>query len=226
MWSEPLAVLETVGSAYSKVFFILFLAFWLFFFCNLITSVFVGRAMQTLGEEQDATIVRCIDAIFTAAELKTGDITWSEFNSMMNLPEMGELFKSINIDVSEARNLFHLLDADNVGILDHTELIDGCLRLRGPAKSLELSLLMVETNRMNQWSVKKMHHIESQIKSVLDRIGSLQGEEAHEPEEHGEDEDAMTGLPSVSVGKGGMVTYLPGANHEDTDKASELYPTA
>merc|ERR1712228_841234 len=77
-------------------------------------------------------------------------ITYEQFCQQIETEAMQEYFKSINVDPSEATVLYKLLDIDNSGGVDAEEMVNGCLRLRGGAKALDLSLLLYETTRMNQ----------------------------------------------------------------------------
>jgi len=63
---------------------------------------------------------------------------------------MREYFKAIDVDPSEAKGLFRLLDIDSSDALDAEEFLGGCLRLRGPAKALDVALLMHEVKNLNQ----------------------------------------------------------------------------
>lgn len=58
-----------------------------------------------------------------------------------------KVFKQLDLDVSEAKGLFQLLDTDRTGEIDADEFISGCCRLRGPAKALDLNLLKMQ-NRL------------------------------------------------------------------------------
>lgn len=44
----------------------------------------------------------------------------------------------------EARLLFDMLDADNSGEIQFTEFLSGCMRLQGPAKAIDMVLVMRE----------------------------------------------------------------------------------
>merc|ERR1712080_276550 len=45
-------------------------------------------------------------------------------------------------DIHQAKGLFDLLDQDGSGNVDTVEFVSGCLRLRGNAKALDMSLHM------------------------------------------------------------------------------------
>ena len=46
------------------------------------------------------------------------------------------------------------MDTSGNGDLDATEFVEGCMRLKGPARSIDVSLLMQEHKR--PWEVKLM----------------------------------------------------------------------
>eukprot|EP00927_Polykrikos_kofoidii_P029813 TRINITY_DN2570_c0_g1_i1.p1 TRINITY_DN2570_c0_g1~~TRINITY_DN2570_c0_g1_i1.p1 ORF type:complete len:651 (-),score=127.63 TRINITY_DN2570_c0_g1_i1:211-2163(-) len=170
-WIHPSDQLSKFGSPLLNLLYVLYTAFCVFAIMNVVTGVFVGQAMASAQEDQDVFMVKNINGVFKKTELTSGQITWEEFSKLIHEREMVELFKAINIDVSEAMSLFRLLDVNELGVLDHEEFMTGCLRLRGPAKSLELSLLMRETDRIHQWSSKKFLNIESLLGTIISTIG-------------------------------------------------------
>eukprot|EP00929_Paragymnodinium_shiwhaense_P002255 TRINITY_DN10245_c0_g1_i1.p1 TRINITY_DN10245_c0_g1~~TRINITY_DN10245_c0_g1_i1.p1 ORF type:complete len:593 (+),score=164.89 TRINITY_DN10245_c0_g1_i1:204-1982(+) len=165
-WSVTLSVFMDEGHYMMATAYVFFIAACVFVLLNVLTAIFTGHALLALQEDQDAMIVRDIDLLFQKGELYTGDINWQEFQSMLDMKEMVHLFRALNIDVSEARQLFRLLDTDNVGVVDYNEFIHGCLRLRGPAKSLELVLLMKDSSMMNAWTTKKLNMLSAEVQSV------------------------------------------------------------
>jgi len=64
------------------------------------------------------------------------------------MPNMLHYFEAIDVNPSEAKGLFSLLDLDNSGTIDAEEFLAGCIRLRGPAKALELALLVQQVERL------------------------------------------------------------------------------
>merc|ERR1711948_197480 len=69
-------------------------------------------------------------------------ITWDAFKGKLHTPAMLDYFKTIDVDPSEGRGLFDLLDVDDSGTVDASEMVNGFLKLRGPAKALDIALLM------------------------------------------------------------------------------------
>eukprot|EP00929_Paragymnodinium_shiwhaense_P100063 TRINITY_DN620_c0_g1_i4.p1 TRINITY_DN620_c0_g1~~TRINITY_DN620_c0_g1_i4.p1 ORF type:complete len:613 (+),score=169.42 TRINITY_DN620_c0_g1_i4:96-1841(+) len=165
-WSLAMNIFIEEGDYMMAFAYVVFVAGCLFVLMNVVTAIFTGQAMLSMQDDQDAMIVKDIDMLFQKGELHSGDITWDEFQSMLSVPEMVHLFKALNIDVSEARQLYRLLDTENVGVVDYNEFISGCLRLRGPAKSLELVLLMKDSGLMNAWTEKKLNMLSAELQSV------------------------------------------------------------
>eukprot|EP00425_Heterocapsa_triquetra_P044336 CAMPEP_0195081072 /NCGR_PEP_ID=MMETSP0448-20130528/22630_1 /TAXON_ID=66468 /ORGANISM="Heterocapsa triquestra, Strain CCMP 448" /LENGTH=114 /DNA_ID=CAMNT_0040114075 /DNA_START=69 /DNA_END=410 /DNA_ORIENTATION=- len=77
-------------------------------------------------------------------------MTWEHFMSLLDRPEMRNYFQALELDTSEARGLFRLLDIDNSGTINAEEFLHGCLRFRGPAKALDLALIMREVRRTSR----------------------------------------------------------------------------
>lgn len=77
------------------------------------------------------------------------EMAWSEFNSKLELPEMVCYFDFLDVDQSDARALFTLIDTDNSGTVNCEEFLNSCLRLKGPAKALDHQILMREVGEIS-----------------------------------------------------------------------------
>merc|ERR1719253_1568637 len=78
------------------------------------------------------------------------------------------------MDISGAGLLFHLLDNNNDGKLSYEEFVNGVLRLRGPAKSIELSMLVKDYGFSNEMLIKKTTAVESKIVSVMGMLKRIE----------------------------------------------------
>jgi hypothetical protein len=133
----------------------LYIAFALLALMNVVTGVFVENALKNATDEQETFMVQHARALFQKCDRdSTGRMSWDEFQSQMNDPEMKLYFNVIEVDVEEACELFRLLDIDKSGEVDYEEFLNGCLRLRGNAKAIDLVTMMLE-NRMqfHSWSL-------------------------------------------------------------------------
>jgi len=169
-WDEAVKPVISDVSPFMGVVFCCYILGVVFAMMNVVTGVFVEQAIRTAQQDKDQYMTSHIsDLFFTPDHNRV--ITWEEFRKKMNCNEMQEYFKSINVDPNEARGLFDLLDVDGNGEVDAHELINGCLRLRGGAKALELSLLMQETLRM--FSKMSRHHtnVERDLAYICCKLG-------------------------------------------------------
>merc|ERR1712130_839919 len=89
----------------------------------------------------------------------------------------------MGIDATEGEGLFRLLDADGNGSLRAEELVEGCLRIRGEARALELSVLTHLTN-----------DVRTQQKTMQEMIQELL---EHEVRSHKGDSYEKDSLPKV-----------------------------
>eukprot|EP00405_Crypthecodinium_cohnii_P029335 CAMPEP_0206507074 /NCGR_PEP_ID=MMETSP0324_2-20121206/57269_1 /ASSEMBLY_ACC=CAM_ASM_000836 /TAXON_ID=2866 /ORGANISM="Crypthecodinium cohnii, Strain Seligo" /LENGTH=259 /DNA_ID=CAMNT_0053997175 /DNA_START=146 /DNA_END=925 /DNA_ORIENTATION=+ len=74
----------------------------------------------------------------------SGFLTWDKFKATLDSDEMGMYFEAMDLDIDEAEDLFRLLDADGSGEVDFDEFVNGCFRLRGSAKAIDLAAFMAE----------------------------------------------------------------------------------
>lgn len=135
------------------VLFSLYIAFAVLALLNVITGVFVESALLHAKADKDQFILNNVRELFRDmgdGNLHDAEMTWDAFNSKLCRPEMKTYFEAIDLDPSEARGLFRLLDLDGSGTVNAEEFLNGCLRLRGPAKALDLSLIMLEMCRMQR----------------------------------------------------------------------------
>jgi hypothetical protein len=96
-------------------------------------------------------MVDCLWEVFNIEKLpNNGRISYFEFVNHLENVQMKSYFKSVDLDISEAKNLFRLLDVDDCGSIQAEDFVMGCLRLRGSAKAIDLATLMLETRRYHR----------------------------------------------------------------------------
>lgn len=140
--------------------FSLYIAFALLAMMNVVTGVFVESALLSAKVDKDIYMVNHVRDLFAETDkAHTGYITLKDFESMLDHVQMQEYFKAMDLATSEAAGLFKLLDIDNDGHILAEEFLSGCMRLRGPAKALDLAILMKETRRMVQRLARLEGHL-------------------------------------------------------------------
>lgn len=154
-WKELAAPLWQVGAHY-YILFLFYIAFIVFAVLNVLTGIFVDQAMQMAALDRDNVIhealeredsfARNMKELFSSVDKDgSGQISWSEFKKHVNDKNVQSYFAAMELDVSDAKQLFTLLDNNGNKTLEIGEFIDGCTRLKGGAKSMDLITLMEDT---------------------------------------------------------------------------------
>merc|ERR1712203_663726 len=81
---------------------------------------------------------------------------------------MNDLLEALEITAFDARSMFKLLDRDGSGNIDIEEFCDGCLRLKGEAKSFDIQCLIYESQRLITKTTALMGHLEESITDLKD----------------------------------------------------------
>eukprot|EP00747_Dinoflagellata_sp_TGD_P096135 gnl/TRDRNA2_/TRDRNA2_166737_c1_seq3.p1 gnl/TRDRNA2_/TRDRNA2_166737_c1~~gnl/TRDRNA2_/TRDRNA2_166737_c1_seq3.p1 ORF type:complete len:657 (+),score=112.12 gnl/TRDRNA2_/TRDRNA2_166737_c1_seq3:50-1972(+) len=147
-WRDAMIPLsDSVSSAVALVY-CFYIAVSVLAILNVITGIFVEGAMLSAKKDKDSYMLRVVKDMLLSAGNK--QMSLPEFEKQLNKPQMKDYFRSIDVDPSEAEGLFRLIDMNGDGTISSEEFINGCLRLRGPAKALDLALLMYDTKRLHR----------------------------------------------------------------------------
>lgn len=150
-WNDMVAPLIQDVSPLVGIIYCCYVVFCLLAVMNVITGIFVSTALRAAKEDQDNYTITHLNNLFNVLDsTKAGVVSRGDFKKHLRTKEMRELFQSIDLDPTEADCVFKLLDMNNSGYLNYNEFLNGCLRLRGSAKSLDLLLLLRETTRQYQ----------------------------------------------------------------------------
>lgn len=177
-WSEALAPLLSCVSMLMGPLFVLYIAFAVLALMNSLTGVFVEAALRSAKQDNDFFIMsNLLELFLDSVGNFDGTLTLAKFEEQLDNPQMLEYFRAIDVDLGEARNVFRLLDLDGSGTLNAESFLSGCLRLRGPAKSLDVMLLMREVRDIAsdlQTHAGRTERLLAEVtKDLSRRIGSL-----------------------------------------------------
>mmetsp|Transcript_32291 Transcript_32291/g.70663 ORF Transcript_32291/g.70663 Transcript_32291/m.70663 type:complete len:749 (+) Transcript_32291:61-2307(+) len=128
------------------VAFAAYIAFALLALMNVVTGVFVQTALNSAKDEEDAFVTSQIVGLFNRDFKEDGDgmITLKEIHDILNDPHRAKEWRSINVTSDQVTCLFELLDVFGTGSIKFDEFLNGCLRLNGSAKSVDLQTVMQE----------------------------------------------------------------------------------
>lgn len=166
-WNDLSLPLEPISPIMSLIF-ALYIAFAVLAMMNVVTGVFVESALGSAREDREREVIHAVRKIFNMGDQnKNGVLSWNEFAATLEDPLNMRYFNTIGINSSEARGLFNLLDADDSGSISVQEFIQGCLRLRGQAKAIDLATLIYMTKRMVYWLQERLDYVEHSLETLL-----------------------------------------------------------
>lgn len=178
-WSEPAELLRAVDTKYPlyEVVFASFILFTLFAMLNVITGFFCENAREKASSDREHMIqeqmsdrkryLKEVKALFCEIDAD-GDnmLSLDELEQTMKNASVKAYLSSMQIDVSQVWDIFKLLDDDGSGTINVEEFADGCLRLRGQAKSLDIAFLKFEVLKLQKKMQSFMSFVDAQFGQV------------------------------------------------------------
>ncbi|CAK9020399.1 unnamed protein product [Durusdinium trenchii] len=153
-----------------EIYFIVFgfyVAFCTVGLLNVVTGIFVDSAVTTRTEDEVVDAFKDemnnrqqeVRRIFQEAvgEEDTNDqddapkkpmLTFDQLKEQLDNPWVKAYFSGLDIDPNEAAIIFTLMDTDHNGRVTIDEFIDGTMKLKGSAKSVDMLLLMSLTRQV------------------------------------------------------------------------------
>lgn len=144
-WDEVAQPLLREISPTMGALFVLYIAFMVLAVMNVVTGVFVQSVRERASKERDRNAVFRIRQIFQRLdEDGTGMLSWETLSESFKDEAVLNTFSTLGVEREDLRVLFKLLDFDFSGVINAEEFFQGCLRLRGPAKALDVVLILQE----------------------------------------------------------------------------------
>eukprot|EP00927_Polykrikos_kofoidii_P046924 TRINITY_DN4102_c0_g1_i1.p1 TRINITY_DN4102_c0_g1~~TRINITY_DN4102_c0_g1_i1.p1 ORF type:complete len:723 (-),score=118.73 TRINITY_DN4102_c0_g1_i1:59-2227(-) len=153
-WGDYYEVMQDL-STMTKSLYMLYMSFAIVAAMNVVTGIFVECAMRTSEKDREFVIqeelhekekyVSAMDQVFHEIDVgSSGNITFDEFEKHLADDRAVAYFAAMDIDCDDAKTLFCLLDSDGSGLLDFTEFLEGCEKLKGDARTIDLAVLRFE----------------------------------------------------------------------------------
>eukprot|EP00746_Dinoflagellata_sp_MGD_P145812 gnl/MRDRNA2_/MRDRNA2_78375_c0_seq2.p1 gnl/MRDRNA2_/MRDRNA2_78375_c0~~gnl/MRDRNA2_/MRDRNA2_78375_c0_seq2.p1 ORF type:complete len:643 (-),score=129.41 gnl/MRDRNA2_/MRDRNA2_78375_c0_seq2:262-2190(-) len=185
-WGDIAEPLAELGTGY-YLLFCFYIAFVVFAMMNVVTSVFVEQAAKNAWNDKNWVIeeqmskqesyINDVKKVFEEAdEDNSGNLEWTEFEKHMADPRVQAFFQALEIDSAEAKGLFQLIDTDGDNRVQLNEFVNGCLRLKGQARSLDLVTLLHENKKMHLKLRDFMKDCESHFTKIRVRETELKHE--------------------------------------------------
>ncbi|CAJ1364859.1 unnamed protein product [Effrenium voratum] len=147
-WIEARDALAEISDIWGFLFEA-YIAFCLFAVLNVMTGVFCQSAMDSAEKDHElvlqnvvqekAKYFRAVRRLFTQLDKNAdGDVTAAEFELAINDPSLRSVFDALEINAADAWALFQQLDSDGNHHVDVDEFLEGCMLLKGPARSIDV----------------------------------------------------------------------------------------
>merc|ERR1712151_1240717 len=83
----------------------------------------------------------------------SGEVSSAEMAHFLEEESLRKYLEALDITVEDTRMLFKLLDRDGSKVIDVNEFCDGCLKLKGEARSFDIHVLLYQMrNFLEKWS--------------------------------------------------------------------------
>jgi hypothetical protein len=157
-WTVMVTPLYDVNFMYVALF-VVYIFFMSFGVLNVVVGHFVENAAKASLKDKDALVKNelkqekeyCLkmQRIFKDADKDgDGELTWTEFEEYLSNGTTAAYFSTAGLDANIAKTLFRLLDVDDTDRVGIDEFVGGCMRLKGAARSIDVNMLLYETEKM------------------------------------------------------------------------------
>lgn len=200
-WQELYQPLEKINWI-SGCVFLIYIFFVVFGVLNVVTGAFVDSMRLVSQKDNDLVIEQElkketdfkneITSIFEEADADgSNTLCWDEFEEHLQNERVRAYFTSLELDISEARALFVLLDVEENDEVPVEKFLSGCLRMRGDAKSIDVNMILYENEKMlcklttfTDYAEEVFEELKIGLADVRGRIGNIEkgttGEEANQ----------------------------------------------
>ncbi|CAE8619967.1 unnamed protein product [Polarella glacialis] len=168
-WRDMLSPVMDEISVWLAVPFCMYIAFVLFSMMNILTGIFVDKSMQSGQEEKRKMLLQEIQAVFDDGH--SSEISWPDFQAQLQNPHLQELFAALDVDEQDAHELFHVLDTTQRGVIEAEDFVNGCLRLDGPAKAVDLAAFTEEHRRLSRYLLAQSDFMNKSLQSIARSVG-------------------------------------------------------
>lgn len=170
----------------AKPIWCLFFIFYIFFMVcgmlNVVVGTFVETASSVAQRDRENVIqnelskvqeyTRNIGMFFNDADKdRSGTLDWDEFNEHLKDDRVKAYFSSLDLDVSRLKTFFQLLDADDSNQISIDEFVGGCMHLKGTAQTIDVHMLLYETEKMMCKMQDFNHMVESRFSILEEALG-------------------------------------------------------
>lgn len=154
---EPLGVLNPMWVG----LFVIYISFTFFAVLNVITGIFCERAIESVRQDHELVVqqhllnralyIQTVKRLFKAIDVDDSNfISYKEFELHLRDEHAVAFFAALELETSDAWEVFRLIDTDEQDGIDVDEFVEGCLRLRGAAKAIDIAKMGFEIKKFHE----------------------------------------------------------------------------
>eukprot|EP00929_Paragymnodinium_shiwhaense_P026826 TRINITY_DN1586_c0_g1_i1.p1 TRINITY_DN1586_c0_g1~~TRINITY_DN1586_c0_g1_i1.p1 ORF type:complete len:731 (-),score=114.70 TRINITY_DN1586_c0_g1_i1:429-2621(-) len=175
-WGDVANPLTHEMSTVYGLVFAFYIIFAVLAMMNVMTGVFVEAALAISKRDEEVYMVNHMKQLLKITDVDdSGEVSWEEFQAQLDNPDMLEYFKCIDVDPSEGQNLFNILDVEETGSLDAAQFVSGCLKLRGPARALDLEIFSNHTRKAIAKSLDNQKRLVHMLQGLTKQLTAPKG---------------------------------------------------
>lgn len=159
-WIEVRDAFDDISPAWGLLFEA-YIAFCNFAVLNVMTGVFCQSAIESAEKDHELNLesvsqekekyFRAVRRLFTQLDQNSdGGITRKEFERAWKDPVLQTVFDALEISSTDAWDLFRQLDRDGSGEVDVDEFLEGCMMIKGPARSIDVVCIKKDLMMLRQ----------------------------------------------------------------------------
>lgn len=178
-WDDALIPLQEV-SPVAVAAMLLYIVITVFTVVNVVTGVFCNTAIESAAADKDIAVmkqmrkhaaqVQVLKNVFREIDEKSNkSISMEDLEDAMSAHKLSSFFESMGIDTEDVMTLFQIIDSDGSGSIDVDEFVTGCMRLHGPAKSLDVAKMGFE----NQITKEAIKDVEDTLQIMKEQLSML-----------------------------------------------------
>merc|ERR1712137_876760 len=145
---------------------------------NIVTGFFVDGTMQAnvnareemlkQAQEKKNTMIQLVGEPFTQLDRdQSGKLSYEELDSHLHDEALQEYFCVLEMEPEEAKDFFCLLDIKGEGEVSITDFTNGCLKIMGVPKNLDICTCLYQSRRM----IILLEHISACITGKTGKFG-------------------------------------------------------
>jgi len=152
-WKSTFDALYRASDMYAWAF-VIYVFFMVFGLSNTVLAMFVESCLHSASQMREKGLEEARFALlkgFNHTQLsKDGEVSLTDFVGFLDNVQMREHLKAMELNLSEAKAIFHLMDIEGYGRIDVKEALYSCERFARPIRSVDFVAVLLNLQRLGQ----------------------------------------------------------------------------